>query len=234
MFTHVKNFYKQNKILAILLSVTFVLILTTGIIFKQYWLKLLPLFISLIIMALSAKVNRYSFLLGSFNSLLYCYYYFSEGLMSNLLYAILVSFPLQLISFFTWHRKSKGSITELKKMTPLQLVIGITAILAGWATLFTTVSLINGASYSLLDSITTTLGITITILSMLRFSEYALLQIINGMITIFMHVSIFFDGKPENITYIIFSVYSFICVIMALVRMHKTHRHIIANRVDKQ
>ncbi len=230
MFNLVKDFYKKNTLLAVLISVTFVLILVTGIIFQQNWLKILPLFISLIIMALSARVNRYAFLLGSLNSLLYCYYYYSVGLMSTLLYAILVSFPLQLISFFTWQKKSKGSITELKKMKAWQMVICVASILLGWAILFVTVSLIKDASYSLLDTVTTILGISITILTMLRFSEYTLLQILNGIITIIMHISIFLNGHPENITYIVFSIYSFICVILAIIRMHKTNPEIIANR----
>ena len=230
MFKTIKDFYKKNTLLAILISVTFVLILTTGIMFKQNWLKMLPLFVSLIIMALSARVNRYAFLLGSLNSLLYCYYYYSVGLMSTLLYAIIVSFPLQLISFFTWQKKSKGSITELKKMTVWQMIISVAAILIGWLILFITVSFIKGASYSLLDSVTTTLGVSITILTMLRFSEYTLLQILNGIITIVMHFNIFLTGHPENITYIVFSIYSFICVVLAIIRMYKTNPEIIANR----
>ena len=229
MFTHVKSFFKQNTFLAILLSVTFVLILTTGIVFKQDWLKMLPLFISLIIMVLQARVNRYALLIGSINSLIYCYYYYTVGLYTSLIYAIVVSFPLQLISFFTWHRKSKGSVTELRKMTALERIIGIISFAVLWVSVYFAMSFFN-PSYSLLDTTVSIIGIAATILTMLRFSEYTVLQIISGIITIIMHVNICLDGNYANVTYLIFSIYSLTCVILAIIRMHKTNPEIIANR----
>ena len=228
MIKTLKSFYKNNKILAILISVTAPIILATGIYFKASALKLIPLFISLIIMVLSAQVNRYALLLGSFNSLVYCYYYYTTQLYSTLAYAVLVSFPMQLIAFINWNRNSKGSETSLKKMSKGQLVFTVIASVASWITLYVVFALF-GSPYIIVENTTTLLGVLITLLTMLRFSEYASLQLLNGLISIILHLQIT-ANDIGNIPYLIYSIYSYICVIMAFVRMHKTHRHIIVNR----
>lgn len=221
-----KNFYKENKFLSILMSVTFVLILTTGIYFKQDALKMFPLFVSLVIMLLSANVNRYALLLGSINSLIYCYYYYTTQLYSTLAYAILISFPLQLIAFINWHKNSEGSITELKKMTKKQILMTTALCVISWILLYVIFS-IFASPYIIIENSATLLGVLITVLTMLRFSEYATLQLLNGFINVVLNISIMMNGDLTNITYLIFSVYSYICLIMAFIRMHKTHPDII-------
>lgn len=228
MLSSLKKFYKENTFLAVLVSVTAVLILISGIYFKQEILKMLPLFISLIIMVLSAQVNRYSLLLGSVNSLIYCYYYYTTQLYSTLAYALVVSFPLQLIAFINWSKNSKGSITELKKMSNKQRIFTFALCVTAWIALYLIFSFL-GSPYIILDNTSTLFGVIITILTMLRFSEYATLQLLNGLITILLHINIMATGNLSNITYLIFSIYSYICVIMAFIRMHKTHPHIIAD-----
>jgi nicotinamide riboside transporter PnuC len=233
MLKQIKLFYRENKVLSIILPITFILVLTTGIIFKQDLLSVLPLFVSLIVMVLQARVNRYGLLLGSLNSLLYCYYYFTMGLMSNFLYAIIISFPMQMISFINWSRNTKGKITKLKKMSAVQYVFSTVAVLISWGAIFFGISLFGNSSYSFLDTLTTVLGITVTVLTMLRFSEYVILQCVSCTITIIMYITIIIGGDLASITYLVYAVYCLICVIMAAVRMFKTHPEIIANRKKK-
>ena len=136
MLNKIKLFYRENKVISIIVPITFFIILTLGIIFKPDPLAIAPLFVSLVVMVLQARVNRYALLLGSLNSLLYCYYYFTMGLMSNFLYAIIISFPLQLVSFINWSRNTKGSVTTLKKMTAAQYVfsgIGFVVMWVAWS-----------------------------------------------------------------------------------------------------
>ena len=159
---------------------------------------------------------------------MYCYYYYTTQLYSTLAYAVLVSFPMQLIAFINWNRNSKGSETSLKKMSKGQLVFTVIASVSSWITLYVIFALF-GSPYIIVENTSTLLGVLITLLTMLRFSEYASLQLLNGLISIILHLQIT-ANDIGNIPYLIYSIYSYICVIMAFVRMHKTHRHIIVNR----
>ena len=55
----------------ILMAVTAVLITVTGIIFKQSFFRILPLYVSLVIGYLQTRMSRYAPLMGGINSILY-------------------------------------------------------------------------------------------------------------------------------------------------------------------
>ena len=233
MLNQIKLFCKENRLISIIVPITFVLILSTGIYFKQDVLSMLPLFVSLGVMVLQARVNRYALLIGSLNSLLYCYYYYTTGLMSNFLYAIIISFPMQMISFINWSRNAKGKVTKLKKMNAKQLIISAIVFALGWAAVFFGIRLFENASYSFLDTLTTMLGIAVTLLMLLRFSEYVVLQCVSCSITLIMYTTIVLSGDLASITYFVYAVYCLICVILAAVRMYKSNSEIIVSRKDK-
>ena len=81
------------------MACTGVLITVTGVYFNQSFLRILPLYNSLVIASLQSRVNRYSNLLGSINSLLYTVVYFHYNLYASALSALLFSFPMQMITF---------------------------------------------------------------------------------------------------------------------------------------
>jgi nicotinamide riboside transporter PnuC len=218
----IRNFFQKNKYLCVLALVTFVSILSTGIGFHAKLIELLPLFVSLVIMILQANVNRYALLMGALNSLLYCYYYYTMGLMSNCLSAVLVSFPFQLISFFTWSRKSKGSHTELRSLSWLGRGIAVAVFLGGWIALWWAMGWFQNSSYSMLDTLTTTLGLGTMILTLLRYSEYVIFQAISGTMNIWMYAQIVANGNKGSITYLIYSVYCLICIMLAAKKLYQT------------
>ena len=61
----------------IIIVITGIAILITGILCKQEFFLMIPLFISLFVMAFQSEANRLGPLMGSINSLLYagCYIY---------------------------------------------------------------------------------------------------------------------------------------------------------------
>ena len=59
-------------------AVTAALIVTLGVIYRQPFYKMLPMLNTLVIMLLSANANRYSFLFGGLNSVVYGIVYLSE------------------------------------------------------------------------------------------------------------------------------------------------------------
>ena len=81
------------------MGITGVLITIAGVYYKQDFLRILPLYISLIIASLQSRVNRYASLLGSINSLLYGAVYIFYGIYASAISAFLFSFPIQMLTF---------------------------------------------------------------------------------------------------------------------------------------
>ena len=232
MITNIKNFIKKNTFLCILEFITFTSILTTGIIFHQEFWKMLPLFISLAVMLLQAKVNRYAYLLGGLNSILYAVAYFSMGIRESALSALLMSFPLQIITFILWQRKTQGNVTKLRKLN----IWAIAGIATAFALSFTVMFLWfphdeTATTYTILmDTSTTLLGFITTMLTLLRFREYIVTQIVTLPLSLSMHVMIMVGGNMANITYVIYTVYCCICLAMAAVRIAKQTRTVKAEK----
>ena len=228
-----KNFYQKNKFLCFLELITLTLILTAAILFYQgpalqYVLQMLPLFISLVVMFLQANVNRYAFLLGGFNSILYALSYVTMTLYTSAVYAILVSFPLQVITFINWNRKTKDNKTELKTLSGKQLLLLIAGCIVAWLLCLLIFSLL-GSPYILLDNTVSILGIVATILCMIRFSEYTFFQIAGQIFTIALHTQgiinqLVAGEPPSKITYLVYAIYAGICTLMTFLNIRKQLR----------
>ena len=91
--------FLQKYWLAVLTVICAALITWTGIQFQQPFLRMLPLYISLCVGMLQSRASRYASLVGGLNSLVYTFVYISLGLYASALYAIAVSFPLQIATF---------------------------------------------------------------------------------------------------------------------------------------
>lgn len=213
----------KSEILEILLlAVTFSFIAATGIVYHQRILRILPLFISLFVMLLAAQVNRYAYLLGSFNSLLYAGVHWHYGLYATVAYNILVCSPVQIITFLRWNRHAWGSATILKRLTAKQRTALVAAFLLAWAGLLVILNALD-SSYQLLDSSLSLTGVIVNILSMLSYLEYAYVNLISGVLSIILYARMLPDS-PEQITYLIFSIYSMICLLISAHRIGAVYR----------
>ncbi|MBQ4604555.1 MAG: nicotinamide mononucleotide transporter, partial [Clostridia bacterium] len=127
---------KKDIFIFILMGITAILITVAGIYFHQSFLRILPLYISLIVGLLQSRINRYASLLGSINSLLYGAVYFYYGLYGSVFSAILFSFPIQLLTFIRWNKNKWNNSTMLRKLTAKQRVLMalsfIAALVAMW------------------------------------------------------------------------------------------------------
>ena len=215
-----KKFIKDNLFVLICAAITFVCVLGAAIIFKQHPLKTLPLFVSLVVMLLQARVSRYAFLLGGLNSVLYALSYSLMGLYASAIYALVSSFPLQIITFINWRRKTSGGVTELRKMSGGVRLLVLLGFALVWPAVYFTISSLPGATQSALDVTGTLIGLLVTVLSMLRFSEYAPLNLVSVAISLTTHTMIFLSDT-SNITYVIYTLYSGICLAAAMIRMKK-------------
>lgn len=212
---------KSNLPLLCMILVTGILITVTGIYFGQSFLRILPLYVSLFIMFLQTRVNRYAYLLGGLNSLLYAYVYWYYGLYASVAYAVLVSCPFQIATFILWSRRPWGNATVFKKMTKKQLIIVGTAFVTVWLVLQVVLKALGG-NYQILDSTTSLLGILASILVMLAYVEHTYLSFPSGIIGLFLYATMLKES-PEQITYLIYQIYAFTCTTITFFKTRKVY-----------
>lgn len=212
---------KKDVFIFILMGCTAVLITVAGIYYKQGFLRILPLYISLVIGMLQSRVNRYASLIGSMNSLFYGAVYIYYSLYGSAFSAILFSFPIQLITFIRWNKNKWEHSTVLKKLSTKQRLLILVGFIVALVAMWIVLPMI-GSQYVFLDSVTNILGILIYFLTMFAFVEYTFLMIINGVIGSALYVTMLGE-TPEMITYLIYSVYSFICIVFAFFQARRLY-----------
>ena len=212
----------KNPILFLLVPVTAVAITVTGIIWKQDFIRILPLYFSLIIMFLNSRANRYALLLGSLNSVLYTFTYLYLGLYATAVHAFFFSFPMQLLSFVRWKKNSYKKSTEFRKLTSKQrLLLAASFIVTFCAVYFILDS--AGSSYKFLDTLSSLISIIVTFLTMFAFIEYTWLWIPSAVLSLIL-TAMTMTAHPEQITYLIYSVYSLICVVCSYTSVRKLYK----------
>ncbi len=212
---------KKEIFIYILMGCTALMITVAGVYFEQSFLRILPLYNSLVIAMLQSRVNRYSNLIGSINSLLYAAVYVYYHLYASAFSALVFSFPMQLITFIRWNKNKWQHSTKLRKMTWKQRILSVIGYFALLTGMWVVLPLI-GSQYVLLDSATTLLGIVVLFLTLFAFVEYTFCMIVNGIISIALYVTMI-PKETETTTYLIFSVYSFICICFAFFEARKLY-----------
>ena len=219
---------KDNLPRLCLMAVTAILITVTGILFHQSFIRILPLYVSLVVGVLQSRANRYASLLGGMNSILYALVYVYLGLYASAGYAILFSFPLQIMTFILWSRRKQGESTKFRKMSWGCRIL----VLIGYLTCFAILRMVlqaAGSSHQLLDNMTSLTGILISVLTMFAFVEYTWLMLPSGMLSIVLNFATM-QTNPEQITYVIFSFYSITCVTIQFFRVRKLYAEQNRNR----
>lgn len=183
-------------------------ILFFSILNHQHPVKTLPTLISLAVMLLAARANRYSYLLGAMNVLLYTVGYFMEGLVFSIVSAILISFPMQLWTFFNWKRHTSGSRVCFRRLNARQwaLALGGLGMLWGGCMLFLR-PLFASAAHPGLDALMFVIDIVSTLLTALVFVESQYIKSAGTLVYLVMWTSIVMKN-PENMNYLIIGFYN--------------------------
>lgn len=197
-------------------------IITCGIVFKTHPIKVIPLCISCFVMLLQANVNRYAFLLGGLNSIIYAASGISMQLYANALYSFAVSFPLQMITFINWKKNTHNGQTETKRLSVKKRLFGVGMMLGLWAVLYLIFSGLN-SPYMVLDNTASVLGLVTIVLCMLRYSEYAILQLVGSCFSMATYIQLTVDDI-SNIVWIIFTGYSLACTAISFINMSRQNR----------
>lgn len=206
----------------VIIILTGIAILIAGIICKQEFFLMIPLFISLFVMAFQSDANRIGLLIGAINAAIYTAAYVYMGVYASAASAILFSFPIQLSSFFTWKKKAYKNTVMFRKMTNKQRIIFSSAVIAMWIIL-AGIMIHFKYEYAVLDSISFLLGFIIPILTMLAYIEYTYLWIIQAIIGLLLNVQMVVNDYKQT-TYLIYGIYALYCVIGAFISVRKFYK----------
>lgn len=211
----------QHKIKMAVLPIVFLLVLVTGIVFEQKFVLMLPLFVSIFVMAFQANVNRYAYLAGGLNSIFYGLVYIYLGLYASALSAMLFSAPMQIMTFINWQRRAYKNSVKLKKMSAKTRVVFIVVFLAVWIAGLFILSQVN-SQYAFLDNTASLLGILVSVLTMLAYIEYTYLWLVSASVGVLLNVQVFMT-TPGHITYLIYSVYALFNVMLSYINVRKLY-----------
>ena len=207
------------------IGVCAVAILVCAFVFKQKWYKVLPTLNTLIILLLSARVDRRSFILGGLNAALYGIGYFTEGLYFSVINCLLVSMPLQLFSFFNWKKHADGHSTKLRTLgwkghAVVIFAMAVGCLLCYW---FLLPFFGGGQKQAALDIFLFVIGLIITVLSMLRYVEAPYYNLISSAANLTMWILIC-TGNVANLNYLIMGSYSLFRVAQAAITWTKQYK----------
>ncbi len=232
--SYFKRFFKKSPFMGVLVSVTAVAIIVSMIFCfdePKDFITAMPIFVSLIIMLLQSEANRYAFLLGSLNSLLYAVADSMFTLYSSALSALLISFPIQMLTFIRWNkRKYKDSTVFSKlswKMRGLCVLIGIGAVIALNFALSGT-----GSDYLLLDNVSNVIGYFTSIFTFMSFIEYPFLQITGLAIGTVNYFFILADGDLAIVPRVIYNLYCGVCIVRATISVYKLYKEQNASKKE--
>lgn len=206
------------------MGVCAVAILVCAFVFGQKWYKVLPTLNTLIILLLSARVDRRSFLLGGLNAAFYGVGYFTEGLYFSVINCLLVSMPLQLFSFFNWKKHADGNSTKLRTLGWKGEIVVVSLTVVGclcchWFLL----PFFAGEKQAALDIFLFVIGLVITVLSMLRYVEAPYYNLISSMANLIMWLLICTQNIAD-LNYLIMAAYSFFRVVQSAINWTKQYQ----------
>ena len=211
---------KKSKVIIIIL--TGIAILLSGILTKQHFFLMLPLFVSLFVMSFQSEANRVGALIGACNAVLYTITYICMGVYGSAASAFLFSFPLQLMTFFNWKKNAYKKTVVFKRMsTKVRIISGISG-LALWAILAGVFYYLK-YEYAVFDSVSFLLGFIVPILTMLAYIEYTYLWIFQAVTGLFLNIQMV-SNDISQLTYLIYGVYALYCVICAFINVRKFYK----------
>ncbi|MBQ9735985.1 MAG: nicotinamide riboside transporter PnuC [Clostridia bacterium] len=217
-----KSIKREDIFRYILAIVTATFLVIACVAYPQSPLIVAPLFVSIVVMFLQSSANRYTYLLGGLNSILYAVAYLLMSLYGVALQALLVSFPLQIWTFFRWKKNAYKSSTVFKRLTGKQyavvLVVSAVCCVGGVLALRAL-----GSENSVLDTLVTVISTISAIFSLLSYIEYVSFSLCSAVLTVVLHAMII-RSAPAQLPYLIYSIYSVVCVALAFLKTRSLYR----------
>ena len=206
----------------IMIAVTAATITVTGIIYGQLWWKMLPLYISLLVGLFQTQANRYATLVGGTNSVIYAGVNFAEGLYGQSAYSLLVSFPVQIATFIRWSKNKYKQSTKFRRMS-WRVRGAVYLFLTFVSPEFSFFATILAMPYLSFFDFSDFLLASLVGLTFLSFVEYSWFMMCTGVVSIILDAVMMADN-PARITFLVFSVYSMICVTMQFITVQRLYK----------
>ena len=203
----------------IIIIITGIAILVAGILCKQEFFLMLPLFISLFVMGFQSEANRLGPLAGAINSLIYTAAYIYMGVYASAASAVLFSFPIQLMTFFRWKKNAYKKTVVFRRMSTRVRVLASLGFVALWIAL-AVIFIKLDYEYAILDSGSFLMGFITPVLTMLAYIEYTYLWLVSAVVGLLLSVQMVVNDYKET-TYLIYSVYCAYCIICAFINVRK-------------
>lgn len=208
----------------IVVGVTAVVIIVSAILSRQDFFKTLPTLITLLVLLLSARANRYTFLLGAINCVLYSIIYIQEGIYFSVISCLVISAPMQLITFFKWKQHTYGKVTTVfKRLSARNLILMMLVQIPAWALAYFGLSAFITGSYPGLDSLSFVMGIVVSVLSAKRYIEAQYVNAVSCIISLIMWVLLTVK-TPDNINYACIALYNVIMVVESAIVWTKQYK----------
>lgn len=221
-----REFDIKSNYIYILMAVVALGITVSGIVFSQGW-RMVPLYVSLFVMLLNSKANRIGSLIGSINSVIYAVVYLYYNLLGSMCSALLISFPIQLVTFVLWSKKPYKESTLFRKMSKKALSLLIVGIAVAYVVVVFVLKKMGG-SFVYFDAISFLFGLVVPILTMFAFVEYPIFNLISSINGVVLH-AVMIPTVPEQTTYLIFSLYSLVCVIKMIKKVKLLYKEQVSN-----
>lgn len=212
----------MKKSQKIIIAITAVAILATGIITKQPFFLMIPLFVSLFVMTFQSEANRVGALIGAINALVYTFTYLYMGVYASAASAFLFSFPMQLITFFNWKKRAYKKTVMFKRMS--NKIRG--AFFSGICVLWVVVALVfyhRQYEYALFDSLLFLLGFIVPVLTAVAYIEYTYLWIVQAVVGLFLNVQMAMNDISQA-TYLVYGFFALYCVVLAFVNVQNFYK----------
>ena len=213
---------KMKNSKKIIIVATGIAIFVAGVVCKQEFFLMIPLFISLFVMAFQSEANRIGPLIGSINSVIYTAAYIYMGVYASAASAILFSFPIQLMTFFRWKKNAYKKTAIFRKMSTKMRIVWSALFLVAWAVI-AVIFMHLDYEYAILDSCTLLFDFVIPVLTMLAYIEYTYLWIAQCVLGVFLNIQMVVND-PKETTYLIYGIYALYCVIGAFVNVQKFYK----------
>ena len=225
-----KRIFSGRWPILVLAVIALVLMLVLGVQTEQSPIRLAPLVISVGVMLLNSGANRYAFLAGGLNSILYGLSFLHYGLYGSMLQAFAISCPVQIATFFLWSKRGYKSSTVFRAMSARLRVLTAALSLVGYAG-YLAVSLHIGASSPYVDSAIFISGIVLPILSLCSFREYAYIQPFTALLSPIVYITMLKEN-PDISVYLVYSIYSYVCIIYQLLSVRRFSKEQEGERVE--
>lgn len=199
------------------MALTGIGILICAIVFQQMFIKVLPMFFSLLIMLLNSRANRIGFLLGAINSGIYIVGYLMEGVYGTVASTVF-GIVIMLITYFRWKGNAYGKATVFRRFSGRGRVVLALVLCAAWAATSFALWAMGGTA-TVMDGLTMALGFATNLLNVVAYVEAPFINTVNGLCQCVLWAQIvFIDGNYAAMTYLLSSAYSMYMIVRTCVR----------------